>query len=111
MADAVYIMPNPSTPNDCITIDSTKCTGCNSCIEACRTDVILPNDEKKKPPLVVYPDECWFCGDCVQQCPSKAITMNFPLNQRVGWKRKSTGEYFRIGMKNPPPPNTRPPVD
>jgi hypothetical protein len=36
--------------------------------------------------------------------------VEYPLNQRVGWKRKATGEYFRIGMKNPPPPNTRPPV-
>jgi hypothetical protein len=39
-----------------------------------------------------------------------AIRMEYPLNQRVGWKRKETGEYFRIGMKNSPPPNTRPPV-
>ena len=43
--------------------------------------------------------------------------MEHPLNERTGWKRKATGdgrratgEYFRIGMKNPPPPNTRPPV-
>ncbi len=111
MADAVYMMPNPATPNECVSIDPKKCNGCNSCIEACRMDVILPNNEKGKPPVVVYPDECWFCGDCVQQCPTSAITMNFPLNQRVGWKRKATGEYFRIGMKNPPPPNTRPPVE
>jgi hypothetical protein len=39
-----------------------------------------------------------------------AIKMEHPLNQRMGWKRKETGEYFRVGMKNPPPPNTRPPV-
>ena len=53
----------------------------------------------------------WFCGNCVEHCPvSGAIKMEHPLNQRVGWKRKETGEYFRIGMKNPPPPNTRPPV-
>jgi hypothetical protein len=36
--------------------------------------------------------------------------MEHPLNQRIGWKRKSTGEFFRIGMKDPPPANTRPPV-
>jgi NAD-dependent dihydropyrimidine dehydrogenase PreA subunit len=112
MADAVYMMPNPATPNQCVVIDPGKCKGCNSCIEACRTDVLLPNLEKGKPPLVVYPDECWFCGDCVQACPiSGAITMSFPMNQRVGWKRKATGEFFRIGMKNPPPPVTRPPID
>jgi NADPH-dependent glutamate synthase beta subunit-like oxidoreductase len=63
------------------------------------------------PPLVLYPDECWFCGTCVEECPVKgAIRMEHPLNQRVGWKRKETGELFRMGMKNPPPPYTRPPV-
>ena len=39
-----------------------------------------------------------------------AIGMELPLNQRVGWKRKETGELFRVGMKDPPPPYTRPPV-
>jgi formate dehydrogenase major subunit len=62
-------------------------------------------------PLAIYPDECWFCGCCVEHCPVPgAITMEFPVNQRVGWKRKDTGEYFRIGMKNPPPPNNKPPI-
>jgi formate dehydrogenase major subunit len=64
-----------------------------------------------EPPVLMYPDECWFCGCCVAHCPVPgAIRMEHPLNQRIGWKRKETGEYFRIGMKNPPPPNTRPPV-
>jgi NADPH-dependent glutamate synthase beta subunit-like oxidoreductase len=63
------------------------------------------------PPIVLYPDECWFCGTCVEECPvAGAIKMEQPLNQRVGWKRKETGELFRVGMKNPPPPYTRPPV-
>jgi hypothetical protein len=37
--------------------------------------------------------------------------MLHPVSQRisVNWRRKETGEYFRLGMKNPPPPNTRPP--
>ena len=41
MADAVYMMPNPATPNECVSIDPKKCNGCNSCTEACRMDVIL----------------------------------------------------------------------
>jgi hypothetical protein len=32
------------------------------------------------------------------------------MMQRVRWKRKATGEHYRVGMKNPPPPNNRPPV-
>lgn len=68
-------------------------------------------DLKGSPPIVLYPDECWFCGTCVEDCPVPgAIKLQHPLNRRVGWLRKETGEYFRIGMKNPPPPNTRPPV-
>ena len=62
-------------------------------------------------PIALYPDECWFCGTCVEDCPVPgAIQLEHPLNQRVGWKRKESGEYFRVGMKNPPPPNQRPPV-
>ena len=62
--------------------------------------------------IAVYPDECWFCGCCVTHCPVPgAIRIEYPMNQRVGWKRKETGEYYRIGMKNPPPPNETPPMD
>ena len=105
------MVPNPPTPNQAIFIDEKLCTGCNTCVDVCRTDVLLPNPEKGKPPIVMYPDECWFAGCCVGHCPVEgAIRMEHPLNQRIGWKRKETGEYYRIGMKNPPPPNARPPV-
>jgi NAD-dependent dihydropyrimidine dehydrogenase PreA subunit len=111
MEEAVFMMPNPATPNQCVVINPGLCNGCNSCVEVCRTDVLMPNPEKGKPPIVLYPEECWFAGCCIDACPvPEAIRMDFPLNQRVGWKRKATGEYFRIGMKNPPPPNTRPPI-
>jgi len=36
--------------------------------------------------------------------------MEHPLNQKVGLERKETGELMRVGMKNAPPPYTRPPV-
>jgi NAD-dependent dihydropyrimidine dehydrogenase PreA subunit len=111
MENKAYLVPNPSTAFQAIVIDPKLCKGCNNCVEVCRVDVLLPNPEKGKPPMVVYPDECWFCGCCVLHCPiSGAIRVEHPLNQKVGWKRKATGEYFRIGMKNPLPPNTRSPV-
>ena len=111
MENKAYMVPNPTTLCQAIIIDPELCTGCNTCVEVCHTDLFIPNPEKGKPPVVLYPDECWFDGSCVELCPvSGAIRMEHPLNQRVGWKRKETGEYFRIGMKNPPPPNTRPPV-
>lgn len=112
MERKIYMVPNPPTPNNAIEFDSQICNGCNQCVNACRTDVLMPNPEKGKTPIVLYPDECWHCGCCVQECNRPgAISMFHPLNQSVilTWKRKDTGEHFRLGMLNPPPPNTRPP--
>jgi NAD-dependent dihydropyrimidine dehydrogenase PreA subunit len=109
--EKAYTTPNPTTPCKAIIFNSEICSGCNQCLEVCRTDVMIPNPEEGKPPIVLYPDECWFCGCCTAHCPNPgAITVEYPLNQRAGWKRKETGEWFRIGMNNPPPPNTKPPV-
>ena len=110
MYTKAIMVPNPVTPNQAIFIDGNLCIGCGKCVDVCRTDVMVPNPEKGKPPIVLYQDECWFCGCCMFHCKQGAIRVEHPLQQRVGWKRKETGEYFRIGMKNPPPPNTRPAV-
>jgi len=93
-----YMVPNPPTPNKVLAFDKDICIGCNRCVE--------------KEPIVMYPEECWFCGGCVEECPAPgAITLVHPTQQRisVNWKRRDTGELFRLGMKNPPEPNTRPP--
>ena len=107
----VYMSPNPPTPNISVHFDAGRCTGCNLCVDVCPTDVMMPNPQKGGQPLVLYAEECWYCGGCVEECPNGAISMVHPINQRlsVNWKRKDTGELFRLGMKDPPPPNTRPP--
>jgi len=106
-----YMVSNPVTPCESVVIDPDLCIGCQQCIEVCRADVLMPSPKEGEPPILLYPDECWFCGSCMSHCPVPgAIRVEHPLNQRVGWKRKATGEYFRIGMKNPPPPKTRPAV-
>ncbi|HXY74914.1 MAG TPA: ferredoxin family protein [Dehalococcoidales bacterium] len=107
-----YMLPNPPAPNIPIEFDESICNGCNRCVEICRNDVFMPNPEQKKPPIILYSDECWFCGCCVMECNRPgAIKLRHPLNQTVpvGWKRKNTGETYRLGMRNPPPPDTRPP--
>jgi NAD-dependent dihydropyrimidine dehydrogenase PreA subunit len=109
MKQAALMVPNPPTPNQCVRIDPELCIACHTCVDVCRMDVFVPNPQEGMPPVVLYPDECWFCGCCVSDCPAGANRMEHPLNQRVGWKRKETGEFFRIGMKNPPAPNTRRP--
>ena len=105
--------PNLVTPNQPIVFDEEACHGCKLCVEACPIDVLAPQAGKGTVPLVLYPDECWYCGCCEMRCPEYeegAIRVNLPLMQRARWKRQATGEHFRLGMKNPPPPNTRPPV-
>ena len=111
MEKKVYMVPNPAVPNKVVEINPELCTGCNTCVEGCRADVLMPNPKKGEPPIVLYPDECWYGGCCQAHCPVPgAIKMLHPMHMMVGWKRKDTGEYFRIGMANPPPPNTRPPA-
>jgi len=112
MSEKVFMVPNPPTPNKAVEFETTICQGCNLCVEVCPDDVMMPNPEKKKPPIVLYPEECWYCGVCVEGCPKPgAIRMLHPTSQRisVNWKRKDTDELFHLGMKNPPPPNPRPP--
>lgn len=98
-----YLTPNPIAPNESVTIKPEKCVGCNNCVNHCRTQTIMKNPEKGQPPIVVYPDECWFCGCCVEACKTGAIEMHFPINQRIFFKRKETGEIFRIGGPDSPP--------
>jgi NAD-dependent dihydropyrimidine dehydrogenase PreA subunit len=108
----VYMLPNPPTPNVSVQFNPEICNGCNRCIEVCPNDVLMPNPHRKQPPIVLYNEECWFCGGCVEECArTGAITLVHPLSQNisVNWKRKSNGENFHLGMKNPPQPNTQPP--
>lgn len=112
MSDTIYMVPNPPAPNNPVAFDPDICLACNACVEICPTDVLMPNPEEGEPPIVLYPEECWYCGGCVEECPTPgSIQMLHPASQRisVNWKRKETGQLFRLGMNNPPPPNNRPP--
>jgi len=72
-----------------IIYDSSKCIGCNRCMEICQVDIFLPNPEKGKHPIVAYPGECWYCGCCVMECPVEgAIKLRHPLMNRVHWIEK-----------------------
>lgn len=113
MAEEIRVYPNKVIPHDPVIFDENVCTGCNICVDVCVMDILMPNPEKGRPPVIVYPDECYYDGLCVYNCPlwqKGSIKLNHAVNQRVRWKRKATGEHFRLGMPNPPAPNTRPPV-
>lgn len=92
-----YASPNRITPQRPVVFNADVCNGCNRCVEVCLMDVFIPSPQKGKPPVVLYPDECWYDGSCVMACPrAGAIKLNHPLTQRVRFKRKDTGEHFRV---------------
>jgi NAD-dependent dihydropyrimidine dehydrogenase PreA subunit len=92
-----YAVPNRVTPGNPVLFNPEICDGCNRCLSVCPEDVFIPNPQKGKPPLILHPDECWYCGPCVDDCPRPgAIRLNHPLQQRVRWKRKDSGELFRV---------------
>ncbi len=51
-------------------VDVEKCTGCETCVEACPVEAIKMVDGK----AVVDADTCVDCGQCVDACPTEAIT-------------------------------------
>ncbi len=60
-------------------------------------DVFIPNPEEGRCPIILHPEECWYCGTCVNDCPRPgAVKFNWPLQQRGYWKRKETGQIFRV---------------
>lgn len=95
--EKVYAVPNRPTPARPVLFNEELCAGCNRCVEICQMDIFIPSATKGNPPVILYPDECWYCGCCVDHCPIPgAVKLNHPLMQRVRYKRKATGEHFRI---------------
>ncbi|MCF7975060.1 MAG: 4Fe-4S binding protein [Phycisphaerae bacterium] len=52
-------------------VDSSKCTGCESCVSECPSEAIKMADSK----AVVEEDACVDCGVCVDACPVEAISL------------------------------------
>ena len=98
MASSVlYAEPNRPTPGRPIIFNPSICNTCNTCVTVCPEDVFIPNPLKGESPITLYPEECWYCGVCVDDCNRPgAIRLSHPLQQRVRWKRKGTGEQFRL---------------
>jgi NAD-dependent dihydropyrimidine dehydrogenase PreA subunit len=77
----VSVIPCSATP---LIFDETKCVGCNTCVNICQCDIMIPNPEKGKHPIVAYPGECYYCGACVMMCPNKgAIKLQHPVMNRT----------------------------
>ena len=52
-------------------VDQGKCTGCESCVEDCPSEVISIADSK----AVIDAKGCIDCGVCVDTCPAEAISL------------------------------------
>ena len=50
-------------------VDTSKCTGCETCVDECPASAIVLENEKAK----VDRDLCVDCQTCVDICPSEAI--------------------------------------
>jgi NAD-dependent dihydropyrimidine dehydrogenase PreA subunit len=55
-----------------VTVDESKCTGCEDCVDNCPVEVFELQDEKSVP---VNMDECLGCETCVEVCEQGAITV------------------------------------
>lgn len=58
-----------------VSIDSSKCTGCGSCVDDCRLGALSVVNGM----AFVDPDSCVECGVClVDSCPADAIRLPYP---------------------------------
>jgi ferredoxin len=58
--------PQPEIP----LIDTSKCTGCGTCVDVCRRDAIKLVGGIAQ----IIPELCINCGLCARKCPEEAIS-------------------------------------
>lgn len=63
-------------------IDTERCSGCGSCVEACPMDV-LRFDRASKKAFIKYLRDCQACLLCELSCPQKAIYVSPEYERRI----------------------------
>jgi len=62
-----------------VVVDTEKCKGCNLCVVACPTDVLLlakeVNGKGFHPAYMENPEACTGCMNCAMVCPDSVITV------------------------------------
>ncbi len=61
-----------------VTVDVNRCKGCDLCVVACPTDVLLlqpkeVNDRGYHFAFMAQPEKCIACGSCALVCPDACI--------------------------------------
>ena len=77
-----------------VRIDSSRCTGCGNCAEACRQGAITVEDGL----AVLNQELCVECGTCLTVCPDNAIRETVPVHaeaSRGGDAMRGRGFGFR----------------
>jgi NAD-dependent dihydropyrimidine dehydrogenase PreA subunit len=56
-------------------IESSKCTGCGTCVSHCNMDVLRLSKAGKS--YIAYNEDCMTCFECALNCPEQAISVSF----------------------------------
>lgn len=68
-----------------VLLDTSKCTGCTTCLRHCPTEAIRIRDGH----AVINSDRCIDCGECIRVCPhkaKKAVCSKLQSMDRFKWK-------------------------
>ena len=82
--------------NHFVTVDSEKCTGCESCIEICQVQAIALNEDNVA--QVDY-DRCIGCGLCEPVCPDEARAMLLKPKAELNQPKENPYEQMARGAK------------
>ncbi len=59
-----------------IDFDSTRCVGCDLCVELCPKEVFVSGENDSTIPKTVAVDKCCACMTCAGKCPHGSITIH-----------------------------------
>lgn len=77
-------------------VNSSECSGCETCVERCQMDAIQVVEQK----AVVNLERCIGCGLCVTTCTTEAMQLKRkPENQIYEPPRSGAETYMRIAME------------